>query len=204
MFGVGLKSANTFGMRMLSNSDGSGTARGFEILTNDNTQMVSIGTSVAASPGITLHATSLSAALNGRVNISGANTNSATSGTHYDLRVQAGANPSSTSTMNYIPLDVTGTINYSAGTPGSGHYEMLSLSAVETALPTGTNYLIRAKAGAAGTTDEFTVTNGGVVNAIGGYKTNGTAGVSLTCSAMPTAMTITGGLITSVTGGTCS
>jgi len=42
------------------------------------------------------------------------------------------------------------------------------------------------------------------INVKGTIWTNGTQGITKTCSAMPTAMTITNGLITSVTGGTCS
>ena len=45
---------------------------------------------------------------------------------------------------------------------------------------------------------------GSVALSSSGFKVNGATGISVTCSVMPTAMTITGGIITSVTGGTCS
>lgn len=85
------------------------------------------------------------------------------SGTAYDFFVDGGAAPSSTSTMAYYPVYIKPTINYSAGTPGSGSYEALKIAVTETALPTGTNYLIRASAGASGTTDKFYVLNSGTV-----------------------------------------
>jgi hypothetical protein len=59
-----------------------------------------------------------------------------------------------------IPFKIGPVINYSNATPGAGSYEALKIAVTETALPTGTNYLIRASAGAAGTTDKFNVTNG--------------------------------------------
>lgn len=113
------------------------------------------------------------------------------SGTHIATRILESVHPTNTSTLLFIPLQISPTINYSAGTPGAGSYEALKIAVTETALPTGTNYLIRASAGAAGTTDEFTVTNGGVVvaastiQAVGGYKSSdGSAGVTgATCSA---------------------
>ena len=180
MFGYGIKSANTWGFRMLSNSDGSGTARSFEFVTNGNTTPLTVGATVTSSPTVQIGLDTTSAALNGRLNIGSASATTATSGNHYDVHIQAGASTASTSTLNYMPLRITGTVNYANATPGSGHYEMVSIAAVETALPTGTNYLIRAAAGVAGTTDKFTVTNAGVVDAIGGYKANGTAGVTVT------------------------
>lgn len=59
------------------------------------------------------------------------------------------------------------TINFTGGTR-TGHYEALAIQAIETSLPTGTNYLIRAQAGAAGTTDRFSVDNSGNVRIVSG------------------------------------
>jgi len=71
--------------------------------------------------------------------------------------------PTATSTAVAIPLKLAPTINYSAGTPGAGSYEALKIAVTETALPTGQNYLIRASAGSAGTTDRFSVHNDGTI-----------------------------------------
>lgn len=43
----------------------------------------------------------------------------------------------------------------------------------------------------------------GVVNAQGGFQANGVAGITKACSAMPTSVTITNGIITALAGGTC-
>lgn len=84
---------------------------------------------------------------------------STTTGTPGFIDISGTFNPASgTPTNRGIYLNPT--INW-GGTPGAGSYEGINISAVETSLPTGTNYLIRTRAGAAGTTDKFTVTNGG-------------------------------------------
>lgn len=70
--------------------------------------------------------------------------------------------PTATSTLVAVPVYIAPTINYSNATPGAGSYEALKIAVTETALPTGTNYLIRASAGAAGTTEKFSVTNAGL------------------------------------------
>ena len=102
---------------------------------------------VGASTGITL----------------GGATQTATSGTYIVAQTTGTFNPSSTSTMVGVAGYINPTINYSAGTPGAGSYEALKIAAVETALPTGTNYLIRASAGATGFTDKFLVRNNGAI-----------------------------------------
>lgn len=58
--------------------------------------------------------------------------------------------------------------------------------------------------GASGATRPKNYYGAGFVDGVGGFKVNGTAGISVTCTILPTQMVITGGLITSVTGGTCS
>ena len=45
---------------------------------------------------------------------------------------------------------------------------------------------------------------GDTVNAVGGFKANGTAGITETCTVIPTGITITKGIITAITGGTCT
>tara|TARA_R110000868_G_scaffold143263_5_gene361237 strand:- start:9357 stop:11444 length:2088 start_codon:yes stop_codon:yes gene_type:complete len=103
-------------------------------------------------------------ATGGRLRISNAAYSNATSGTHVDLNVQGGARPGSTSTLLTVGVQIAPIINYSNVTPGAGSYEALKIAVTETALPTGSNYLIRASAGAAGTTDIFYVTNTGVLS----------------------------------------
>jgi hypothetical protein len=98
-----------------------------------------------------------------RVAVPGGGSQTATSGTFADLRIDGSAAPTATSTLVFSSLQLAPTINFSAGTPGAGSYEALKISATETALPTGTNYLIRASAGSAGTTDRFTVDNAGAI-----------------------------------------
>ncbi len=106
-------------------------------------------------------------------------TSTATSGTVTVNSLSGTANPSSTSTLVYQTLKIAPTINFSAGTPGAGSYEALKIAVVETALPTGTNYLIRASAGAAGTTDKFLVKNDGTITTTGSIQpsSNGVGGL---------------------------
>jgi len=95
---------------------------------------------------------------------------SATSGTSITTSIAERFDPTATSTMVAYPLSITPIINYSAGTPGAGSYEAVHIAVTETALPTGTNYLVRALAGAAGATDIFSVTNGGNITTVGTIK----------------------------------
>lgn len=125
--------------------------------------------------GTTTSALTIPAAITGAVVIAGGSvgattaitlggaTQTATSGTYIVTQTTGIFNPSSTSTMVAVQSYINPTINYSAGTPGAGSYEALKIAAVETALPTGTNYLIRASAGATGFTDKFLVRNNGAI-----------------------------------------
>lgn len=105
-------------------------------------------------------------------------TRTATSGTHVannfrDTFTDGGV----ASTTVAIPVQIQPTINYTG--PGTGHYEALSIGVVETSLPSGTNYLIVARAGVSGTTFEFGVTNTGMVQIVGlisSYQNVTTAG----------------------------
>lgn len=84
-----------------------------------------------------------------------------TSGEWSSLRVGQNNNPSASSTAIHNAILVNPTINYASG--GAGSYNALRIKVTETALPSGDNYLIRASAGAAGTTEKFSVKNDGVV-----------------------------------------
>ncbi len=152
--------ANVFGIR--AQKAGTGTARRVAIAYG-GTSSWAILIPAAASSAINLASNGSSSVFSlGRVRV-GIDTPgvTATSGTSYGLLVQDSFSPTATSTMVGIPIHINPTINYSNGTPGAGSYEALKISAVETALPTGTNYLIRASAGSAGTTDKFGVLNTG-------------------------------------------
>ena len=74
-----------------------------------------------------------------------------------------GTNSSGTMRCLYI----NPTVNYTAGTK-TGSVTALQIDQIETSNPTGVNYLIRARAGAAGTTDTFRVYTTGQVSA--GYS----------------------------------
>jgi hypothetical protein len=97
----------------------------------------------------------------GQVRIGNTTAPSVSSGTHIGLTLAGGLAPSITSTMVFYPLNITPTINFSAGTPGAGSYEAIHIAATETALPTGTNYMVRALGGAAAATPIWSVTNTG-------------------------------------------
>ena len=84
-----------------------------------------------------------------------------TSGEWSSLRVGQNNNPNASSTAIHNAILVSPTINYASG--GAGSYNALRIKVTETALPSGDNYLIRASAGAAGTTEKFSVKNDGVV-----------------------------------------
>lgn len=90
---------------------------------------------------------------------------SVTSGEWSSLRVGQNNNPNASSTAIHNCILVNPTINYASG--GAGQYYGLRIKITETALPSGANYLIHAGAGAAGTTEKFSVTNAGVVTTAG-------------------------------------
>lgn len=138
-----------------------------QILQNGGDAGLTVSQNLNNSPWVTLgRGATSSTASNVRVQI-GANALgdffSGVSGAPTDLLIAGKASPGSTSSMVYAPLAIKPVINFSAGTPGAGSYEAIQIAVTETALPTGTNYLIRAKAGAAGTTDKFAVMNTGSI-----------------------------------------
>jgi hypothetical protein len=107
----------------------------------------------------------VTSAVGGRVRIGGSSSTTGTSGTHISLVLSESYAPTATSTMLARGLSISPTVNYSAGTPGAGSYQALHIGVTETALPTGTNYLLWAGAGASGTTEKFSVTNAGLMSA---------------------------------------
>lgn len=150
---------------------GTGSAQVFNIVySNSTSRAITVNASTAA---IDFGAdSSLTALSTGYVRVLNGQNSTATSGTTTGLAIPYGAAPSSTSTLAFQSLLINPTINYSNGTPGAGSYTTLKIAVTETALPTGTNYLLRASAGAAGTTDKFLVTNGGAVTMLGGLTIN--------------------------------
>jgi hypothetical protein len=94
-----------------------------------------------------------------------------TSGEWSSLRVGHNNNPNASSTAIHNAIKINPVINYASG--GTGSYNALRIAVTETALPSGANYLIRASAGVAGTTDKFTVKNDGAVVAAGLGTFNG-------------------------------
>lgn len=139
---------------------GTGSKRTLQ-LTDGVTYYLQIPPSSAPTNGMVIGANGYNTSAFNRVSIGGG-AMTATSGTHVALKITETAVPTSTSTMAFYPLYIAPTINYSNATPGAGSYEALKIAVMETALPTGTNYLIRASAGAAGTTDKFSVRNTGL------------------------------------------
>ena len=141
---------------------GTGTFRALLLGYSGSTSSVGalfIPSGTAAS--ITLAGAGTGDVTGGHVSIAPA-TSTGTSGTSTLLNIQRTYAPTATSTLLAIPLRIVPTINYSNVTPGAGSYEALKIAVTETALPTGQNYLIRASAGVAGTTDMFAIRNNGV------------------------------------------
>jgi hypothetical protein len=169
--GWGVVAANDFGIRVEKGSGG-GSARNLTIygsgLTQSSLQVTSAGL-------LLLSDLDLSLGVN-RVVINNSGNNNSTSGNARSLLVKASYNPVSTSTMVAYGVDINPTINYSNVTPGSGHYEALRIGVIETALPTGQNYLLRLQAGSAGTTDKYAIDNTGIVF---NYKGIATAGLGV-------------------------
>ena len=92
-----------------------------------------------------------------------------------------------TPTEKFMYLEPT--INW-GGTPGAGNYEALFINAIETAVPTGTNYLIRAQIDAA---DVFGVESDGDLVLTGEVSIEGSPGVDCTSAA---AVTVINGIVT--------
>lgn len=88
--------------------------------------------------------------------------------------------------------------------------DILKVAPSVTSSGSGVFNLTHWLAGASGTTEVASLTSAGAFTTIGNVRTNtlfdvnGTDGVTKTCSVIPTGMTITGGIVTAVSGGTCS
>lgn len=104
--------------------------------------------------------------------VSTSQTQNALSGTvNANLFAMTFADGGTTSTTAAVGLYLNPTINYTAASK-TGSYTGLQIDAVETSLPTGSNYLLQARAGAAGTTVMFRVANTGTVEANSTIFTN--------------------------------
>jgi hypothetical protein len=154
---------------------GGGSGRALQLRYGSTTsQALNIPASVNVPLDLSNAVNTGSANANGAVRIKSSSTMSATSGTHVDLMLPHVINPSATSTLVYYPLSIAPTINYANATPGAGSYEALHIAITETALPTGTNYMVRASGGAAGSTDVWSVTNTGNETVAGTFKSSRT------------------------------
>lgn len=142
-------------------TSGTGTARTLSLRNGDNTTAITMP--AAGTSPIDFYASVNSATANARTRLGAGSAATATSGTHSSLLISESYAPTATSTMVARGIAIAPTVNYSAGTPGAGSYEALKIAVTETALPTGSNYLIRASAGSAGTTDRFSVTSAGLM-----------------------------------------
>jgi hypothetical protein len=96
-----------------------------------------------------------------------------TSGNSTGVLLAGDYHPTATSTMVARSIFVNPTINYAAGTPGAGSYCTICADVIETALPTGTSYIMRMRNGVAGTTDVFAVTRAGVLTTSGAITATG-------------------------------
>lgn len=126
---------------------------------NTGTQAINVPT--ANTTAIQLALGSLTTVVDGQVTIAGGINDTSTTGTGSVLKISPNWNPTSTSTAVHRGIYINPTVNYSNGTPGAGSYELIRGSVIETGLPTGTSYLLRLSAGAAGTTDKITGDNAG-------------------------------------------
>lgn len=86
------------------------------------------------------------------------------------------ADGGTTSTTVGRGLYLNPTYNYTAASK-TGVNADLQIDRIETSLATGTQYLMRLRAGAAGTTDVFSITNGGAISAGAGNFTVTAAGL---------------------------
>lgn len=160
-------SSNTL---ILQNDRGSGggTARTMQIRTPGTdgglgTALATFGTAV--NGGLLFNASAASTANTlGRVDVGNNGGNTSTSGTSINLRVRENFAPTATSTMAARALSVEPTCNWSNGTPGAGSCTALYIDSTDTAMPTGSSYLIDARVGAAA---RFQVDHSGEVSFAG-------------------------------------
>jgi hypothetical protein len=119
---------------------------------------------LAAASG-TDKGTSITAFNNSSLAFTGNSSNTATTGSVYGYNFARTFAPASGTPSNTLML-LSPTFNW-GGAPAAGSYTALKIAAVETAVPTGTNYLINALAGASGTTSMFSVTSTGAATFAG-------------------------------------
>ena len=144
-------------------SAGTGTARGLSLRPGSGL-LSYYGNASQLTYSATLATTTTSAVIVGQ---GGGFAAAALSGTQEFFKWSGTFSPGSGTPTDAF-FSIAPTINW-GGTPGAGSYEALKIAVIETALPTGTNYLIRATAGVAGTSSVFSVSNGGAVTTIGGF-----------------------------------
>jgi|GEM_PF-6579608 len=100
-------------------------------------------------------------------------TDSSTSGTSVTAIIQPTYQDGGVdSNTEAIAMSIAPTINYTGSTK-TGNYTALKIAAVETSLPSGTNYLIDARAGSDGTEQKFYIDNSGNVKIFGTLNMNG-------------------------------
>lgn len=163
-----------------------GSARNLAInYGNSASTAITVPTSAATPIDIANASPSTSNATSGQVRVSNGAAHQATSGTTIALNVAPTFSSTSTATTAGIGLRIGPTVNYSNATPGAGGYEAIKVAVTETALQTGLNYLIRASAGAAGTTDRFFVENSGRVTQAGHHIFTGSAPSVSSCGTTP-------------------
>ncbi|MFA5389192.1 MAG: DUF2793 domain-containing protein [Candidatus Omnitrophota bacterium] len=106
-------------------------------------------------------------------NLAVSNTDSSVTGTKTAAVIQpAYQDGGIASATKAIGLNINPTINYTAASR-TGSYTALKIAAAETSVPTGTNYLIDAYAGATGTDQKFYVDNSGNAKIFGTLDMNG-------------------------------
>jgi hypothetical protein len=154
-------SGNT--ITLLTNKTGTGVSRPYRFAypAFPTISALQIGASINGGILVSYGTTASSANSLGRMDIGNLVNNTSPSGTSIDLRIRENFAPTATSTMVAIPLSIEPTINYSNATPGAGSYEAIHIGVTETALPTGTSYLLRALGGVAAATAIWSVTNTG-------------------------------------------
>ena len=123
--------------RIRTTSAGTGSGRLLR-LAFANSSSIAIDIPSSATSAVEFVASGITAAQPlGRVDVCAQGSNTATSGTHADMRFSGQYNPSASSTMHATALFFRNTINYSGG--GVGRVTLLRFDPVNTALPTGNN-----------------------------------------------------------------
>lgn len=129
-------SSNLFCIR--NQKGGTGTLRSLNFCYSGTTvSALIVPTATTTQLDIAVNAAVGTAIALGRIALGRASTVTATSGTHYGVLCSDSPAPSSTSTMQFVSLGISPTINYSNGTPGAGFVYGIYINPTNTALPTG-------------------------------------------------------------------